>query len=528
LFFACSLKKKPIPHPAMKSDKELYRKLRILSPEKLWNEEVARFDQSPPEEKIKRVAVIRAVGVVFSESGTPKQKAAVRSWLVRLLQDPSEKVRRYAMTALPKLGAGTREEEALLSLMRTTTIERERKFLSQALEKIGGTATLDAAAAIRGVLPQTEQKARASVARRERPSVIRTESLLSDFTRLRIHLHCRKGLEEILRDEVKEHIARLGKFRILQVQNGLVAITPTAPFSLADIYTLRCFATVGFFLGHVRSSNPTEAVNALASAMTSPVSRAILTAFTEGSIRYRLEFVSRGHQRGAVRLLANRAYAMCPDILNDPRGAPWSMDILPKGDGISVELRPKLTPDPRFTYRKDDIRAASHPPLAACMARLSGRGHQEIVWDPFCGSGLELIERALLGGVKRMFGTDLNPDAIVVCRANFAAANVSVPLELACCDFRDYAKLEGLGPKSVTVIITNPPMGKRVRVPSLRGLVRDLFAVAAVVLKPGGRLIFANPLPIEPQDPSLKLKYRKVVDLGGFNCRLEMYLNATE
>ncbi|MGZ6224331.1 MAG: TRM11 family SAM-dependent methyltransferase, partial [Syntrophales bacterium] len=223
--------------------------------------------------------------------------------------------------------------------------------------------------------------------------------------------------------------------------------------------------------------------------------------------------------------LANRAYAMCPDILNDPRSAPWSMDFLPTGDVISVELRPKLTPDPRFTYRKDDIRAASHPPLAACMVRLGGRGIHEIVWDPFCGSGLELIERALLGGVERIYGTDLNPDAIAVCRANFAAAKVNtVPLELVCCDFRDYAKLEGLGPGSVTLIITNPPMGKRVRVPSLRGLIRDLFDVAAVVLKPGGRLIFANPLRIEPQDPSLKLKYRKRVDLGGFNCRLEMYL----
>jgi len=510
----------------MKIDKELYRELRVLSCEKLWNEEVVRFDRSPPEEKIKRVAVIRAVGVVFSESGTPKQKAEVRSWLVRLLRDPSEKVRRYAMTALPKLGAGAREEEALLSLIRTTTAERERKFLGHALEKIGGTVTLDAAAGARDILPQTEQKVKASVARNERPSAIRMESHLSDFTRLRIHLHCRKGLEEIVRDEVKDHIARFGKFHILKVQSGLVAITPTAPFCLADIYTLRCFATVGFFLGHVRSLNPTESVDALASVMTSPVSRAVLTAFTEGSIRYRLEFVSKGHQRGAVRLLANRAYAMCPDILNDPRNAPWSMDLFPARDGISVELRPKLTPDPRFTYRQDDIRAASHPPLAACMARLGGRSNHEIVWDPFCGSGLELIERALLGGVQRIYGTDLSPDAIAVCRANFAAAKVeTVPLEVACCDFRDYTRLEDLGPKSATLIITNPPMGKRVRVPSLRGLVRDLFAVAAVVLKPGGRLVFANPLRIEPQDPSLKLKYRKVVDLGGFNCRLEMYLN---
>ena len=250
------------------------------------------------------------------------------------------------------MSAGTSEEEALLSLLRTTTLEREKKFLGQALDKIGGTATLNVVTGVRGFLPQTEQKVKASVARRERPSVIRMDSLLSDFTRLRIHLHCRKGLEEIVRDEVKESIEKHGKFRILEVRSGLVAIAPVAPFSLADIYTLRCFATVGFFLGHVRSPNPTASVDALASLMTSPLSQSVLAAFTEGSIRYRLEFVSKGHQRGAVRLLANRAYAMCPDILNDPQKAPWSMDLLPVGQGISVELRPKLTPDPRFTYRE--------------------------------------------------------------------------------------------------------------------------------------------------------------------------------
>jgi len=439
----------------MKTDKDLYHELRVLSCEKLWNEEVARFDRSTPEERIKRVAVIRAVGVVFSKSGTAKQKAEVRSWLVRLLQDPSEKVRRYTMTALPKLGAGPGEEEALLALLRTTTVEREKKYLSQALGKIGGKATLNAVAGDRGFLPQTEQKVKASVARKERPSAIRMDSLLSDFARLRIHLHCRKGLEEIVCDEVKDDIAKRRKFRIAEVRSGLVAITPVVPFSLADIYTLRCFATVGFFLGHVRSLNLVESVDALASKITSPLSRTILTAFTEGSIRYRLEFVSKGHQRGAVRLLANRAYAMCPDILNDPQNAPWSMDIIPTGQGISIELRPKLTPDPRFTYREADIRTASHPPLAACMARLdetlarqarlAGKFNQEIVWDPFCGSGLELIERARLGGVQSVYGTDINPDAIAVCRANFIAARVKdVRLKLACCDFRDYARVEGL------------------------------------------------------------------------------------
>jgi hypothetical protein len=62
------------------------------------------------------------------------------------------------MTALPKMGAGTGEEEVLLSLLRKTTVEREKKFLGRALDKIGGTATLSVVAGVRGILPQTEQK----------------------------------------------------------------------------------------------------------------------------------------------------------------------------------------------------------------------------------------------------------------------------------------------------------------------------------------------------------------------------------
>ncbi len=351
------------------------------------------------------------------------------------------------------------------------------------------------------------------------------DGVLSRFSDLRIHLRCRRGLEGIVRDEVAEYVAAHGRFRILEVFSGAVAITPVAPFSLADIYALRCFGTVNFVLGTVPGADAAGAIDALAAVIASPLSRQLLAVFTEGAIRYRLEFVSKGHQRGAVRLLANRAYALCPDILNDARMAPWAMDIHPAGRGLSVELRPRLAPDPRFYYRQDDIPAASHPPLAACMARAAGRVDGEIVWDPFCGSGLELIERALRGGVRSVYGTDVSPDAIAIVRANFASAKIDgVQSQFACCDFRDYANVEGLGPGSVTLIITNPPMGRRVRVPNLRRLFEDLFAAAAVVLKPGGRLVFANPLRLEPRDSSLKLQYRQVVDLGGFNCRLETYL----
>lgn len=473
---------------------------------------------------MQRVAVVRAVGVVFAESGTAEQKIAVRAWLTQLLRDPAEKIRRYAMAALPKIGAGASEEGKLLSLLQTAAGEREKKSVGAALEKIGGAATLAAVTAAPGLLPQTEQKVKASLARAASPSTIRLDRVFAPPRGLRIHLRCRKGLETIVRDEVRDYIARHGKFRLLEYRGECVALTPIAPFALADLFALRCFDTLGFGLGVVRAPTPAQSIEPLAEVITSPLSRRLLEAFTDGSLRYRLDYVGKGHQRSAVRLVANRAYARCPDILNDPREAPWAIDLHPIKGGCSVELRPKLTPDPRLYYRTDDVWAASHPPLAACLARVAGRMKDEIVWDPFCGSGLELIESALLGGVKSIHGTDLDPAAIGIAQANFAAAKLpNVTARFTQGDFRDYARVEGLGHQSVTLMITNPPMGRRIRVPNLHGLMGDVFRVAADVLKPGGRLVLVNPLRTEPKDRALQLQSRATIDLGGFDGQLEVY-----
>jgi len=505
--------------------KELYNALRRLPWERLWSEEVARFDGAAPVQRLENVALVRAVGVVFPESGPAEQAGEVRRWLVGLLSDPEEKIRRYAMAALPKIGAGPEEESALLALLQKTASETERKFLGETLDKIGGAATLETLASGRGVLSrQTEQKVKARVARAQTGSAVRLEGVLTGFAGLRIHLRGRKGLEGIVREEVEEAASKHGKFRVAEVASGLVALTPLAPFSLGDIYALRCFGTVGFVLGTVRG-NEAQSAEALAQAIASPLALRLLKTFTEGALRYRLDFVARGHQRGAVRAVANRAYALCPEILNDPSHAPWSVNVHPTARGNAVELSPRLVPDPRFSYRQEDVPAASHPPLAACMARLAGPAPDEIVWDPFCGSGLELVERARLGGVRRVYGTDLSEEAIAITTRNFAAATVQppVPSRFVCCDFRDFPVQEGLGPRSVSLILTNPPMGRRVPIADLQGLIDDLFAVAATVLRPGGRLVFANPLPSGPVPASLKLQSRRVVDFGGFDCRLELW-----
>ncbi|HRJ73792.1 MAG TPA: HEAT repeat domain-containing protein, partial [Terrimicrobiaceae bacterium] len=545
-----------------------YQMLRTLSCARLWEEEVPRFDRASPRERMDQVAIVRAVGTVFAESGSEAEKQSARNWLHRLLKDPQEKIRRYAMAALPKIGATEQDEAALLELLETASSDREKASVAETLGKIGGAATLQSGfGETFAPLERTRQKVEGNLARAANPGTVRFDRMLSAPGPVRIHLRCRSGLESLVANEVREAKGPGAKFRNPAIAHGCVAVTAEEPFSLADVYALRCFSEASLVLGSVESAGPdipveklarvvtspaataifeafTEGpiryrlvlgsvesagpdipVEKLARVVTSPAATAIFEAFTEGPIRYRLDFVSRGHQRAAVRALTDRVYALCPRLINDSRGAPWTINIPHTARGFSVELSPRGTLDPRFQYRRKDIPAASHPPLAACMVRLAGAVAEETAWDPFCGSGLELIERVLQGGVSRIFGTDLSAEAIAIAKENFAAAlPAPVPSVFARCDFRDHAKIAGLHPGGISLVITNPPMGRRVPIPNLDQLIAELFAAAEAVLKPGGRLVFANPLPVKPKGSALKLSFREKIDLGGFHCHLEKYV----
>lgn len=209
-------------------------------------------------------------------------------------------------------------------------------------------------------------------------------------------------------------------------------------------------------------------------------------------------------------------------MLNDARLAQWGVDLHPVGNRLSVELRPRLVPDPRFDYRVADVPAASHPPLAAAMARLAGRGQS--VWDPFCGSGLELIERARLGGVRFVYGSDIDREAVRIADANLEPAGVRGARVLRCCDFREFPRLAGIRQCGLDCIITNPPLGRRVPVPDLEAMIGDLFAIAGDVLRPGGVMVLANPVGLSASHGSrLRRDFSQRIDFGGFDCRIERY-----
>jgi 23S rRNA G2445 N2-methylase RlmL len=192
--------------------------------------------------------------------------------------------------------------------------------------------------------------------------------------------------------------------------------------------------------------------------------------------------------------------------------------------GLAIELRPRLA-DPRFAWRAGDVPAASHPTVAAALVRVAGVRPDDVAWDPFLGSGAELAERALAGPYAALHGTDRDPSAVAVARRNLEAA--AGRFERAHISLRAGDSLvAGAAPIGATLIITNPPMGRRVERGADLGTLYDRFLdVAAAALVPGGRLVWASALPGRTTARAVALglqpSRRIPVDLGGFEVEIQ-------
>jgi len=234
--------------------------------------------------------------------------------------------------------------------------------------------------------------------------------------------------------------------------------------------------------------------------------------------RVRLDFVGQGHQRAAVWDLQTRFVRDKLPLVADPTSASW--DICVDFGQARLDIIPKKFDDSRFSWRVEQLPSASHPTIAAALAHVAGVSTEDVVWDPFVGSGLELIERALLGPYRAMFGTDIDEHALAAARANMAAANVKHVTLLA----RDATSAPV---RDVTLVITNPPLGARlVRDGSLGELLEATLVHGWRVLRPGGRWVWLSPMPARTASFAHHLGFniesRGLIDVGGLRPQLQI------
>lgn len=495
-----------------------------------------------------RATLVRLLGRL----ARPEEPAELQA-LLELTRDPDPPAARNAIAVLGRLPTASPAmhavEPALLALWRERPRPEDRRALAEALGKLGGPAALavlraaqedkDAEPLLQQVLARAVLRLTRTALRPASPvAAIAAEVALPQPRE--VTFLCRAGLEPVLAEELSARgLAPAGALRLAPSaqlgEPGRVTLRTARP--LTALLAARTATDLAFPIalqgrrpaGPARESDEAILVEQIAAGLASQPTVQLLRALTRGPLRYRLHFAAMGHRRALVWRIAAAVSSRCPELCNDPKESPWELRLSggPPPTPSRLELVPRQLADPRFAYRLGDVPAASHPSLAAALARLSAARPGDVVWDPFVGSGSELIEVALLARrpddphrLPHLIGSDLSAGALGTAAANAAAAGVTLRLQLG----------DALGPPpaGLTRIITNPPMGRRVRRGEVTELLARFAAHAARALPPGGQLTWISPQPQRTtpllEAGGLTLVRHHAIDMNGFWARLEVWV----
>ncbi|MDO8260285.1 MAG: DNA methyltransferase, partial [Candidatus Magasanikbacteria bacterium] len=175
---------------------------------------------------------------------------------------------------------------------------------------------------------------------------------------------------------------------------------------------------------------------------------------------------------------------------------------------------------------KDSKSGMLPPKLAQIMINLSGVSEDEILLDPFCGSGTVLME-GLLMGIKKVIGSDISKKAIDDTKINtdwaidkFNISNQSYSLTL-----KSATELSSfLDKKSIDAIVTEPYLGpqrgdheiRKVK-QELEKLYSDTIREFKKVLKPNGRIVMLWPCFVTNRDMRITNSTSRNTELSYLN-----------
>ncbi len=460
-----------------------------------------------------RARALRVIGR-FAEDAT------ARAVLLAALDDADPKTRRNAVIALGHTRADGIEEALLRVWDRDPRVEM-RRSVAASLGKVGTGRSLALLRAASGA----DDRELSRIAERSTLMIERTESRAQrgriDAGRapsgpVAIDVLARRGLEEMLAEElgVVPAVTDVGVAGPAIVRARLIG-------PMSALFAARTMLSFRFPLpteGLQGDESPEEAI---ARALAGVHAERIFSTWTSGAVRYRIAWAEGGHRRAASWQTARAVSRRTPALVNDPTASLWEVGVATGPRSIDVALLPRGLDDPRFAWRRRDVPAASHPTIAAALARVAGVRNDDVVWDPFVGSGAELVERALLGPYASLAGSDTDASALAAARENLGAAGFPARL--------DQTDALAHSPRGVTLIVTNPPMGRRAsRGPDLMDTLDRFVAHASSVLVPGGRLVWISPSPRRTRAAAaragLTLDWARTVDMGGFEGEMQRWL----
>ncbi|MDO4262675.1 MAG: methyltransferase domain-containing protein [Deinococcus sp.] len=178
--------------------------------------------------------------------------------------------------------------------------------------------------------------------------------------------------------------------------------------------------------------------------------RGVVAGGGHGSLR-----VSAAGRETEVMERLTTEIAEALNLPHQPEDGELRLRLRPAVSGAGWEVLARLTPRPlsardwRVCNREGGLNAT----IAYGALALAGLRAADRIFNPMCGSGTLLVERALMGPYEAMVGVDIDAGAVACARANLEAAARSV--EVAQVD----ALNTGLPPRSFDLILADLPWG---------------------------------------------------------------------
>jgi precorrin-6B methylase 2 len=438
-----------------------------------------------PQNILQYRAALRTLGEI-AEAGNLQDKPVTRALVLDHLITHHDAERRSLITCLGHLGLDAQAEAALIDLWKNEKRDDQLRVLAAALGRVGSADSqpyLKACASSAPLVQREVARALSAISSRHMRAHSGEGRIDGDkiLTDTKVRLRCRTGLTDVLLTNLPTTIQNPHVCAPGQIDADLNG-------ALNSLFECRLWSDAVLCV-------PNAGVNAEQFAIALAGSAGVLLRnLTVGAPTWRLNLpnASRGQLLDYVRA-AQRAV---PDLPNSPERAVWEL----RPNHTDLEIVPRFWPDPRFKYLRATIPGMTHPPLAAALAALSEPRVDDVVWDPFCGTGTELAERAKAGPYAKLIGSDRDATAIAAARQNLQGIE---RLEL---HIGDALKLKLA---NVTVLLTNPPYGRKVQGGNTANLLHDLFE-HATKLMPRGRIVICSPMPQQTWQWASKLGWKGV------------------
>jgi predicted RNA methylase len=449
--------------------------------------------------------------LAFLLSHFNKSPQVVKSLCHVLIHDEEPKVRKNAAVSLGKIG-DSYAVDALIMALNQEKIPWVRPSIILSLGAIGGEVARIELQKFRVEEGPDKEALRKALDRveifRENVAWVR-----SDW-RYPLVLEAPVGLESIAIDEAHDCLrASLSHFR-----PGLLLVPDNVrPWDL--IPKLRCIYGMRIVAGQAAPldlNDYTSCVQTISDLIRNSAPLKELTGWlvSDGSIKFRFSFEKSTRKELFLRMLeAVRKEAERFGLIDSPSNYNIEFVIDTDEHGTVFFIKPSFHKDDRFSYRIKDVPASINPTVAACLARLVRVKSQGVVFDPTCGSGTLLIERALLDDGVELRGIDINKAAITAARENIRAAGLTKRVRVMQGNASDSTKWH-----ECSEILANLPFGIRIRgeAKNFELLYNDILNHTASKLESSGRAlvytsqkkIIENSLQSHRHDLRLKKNYK--------------------